>query len=175
MHDILLKHTDEKYISCEIDGLKLTYTFSDDPKYHTVAILRNRTAYIDLKNEIYDIYNSYENKDDGYIVACETLDTVECDEYFVEDSKYCYCDIRDREEIDDYLDEATDKVWLMRNCDIPRKRVINEAAIPSMKRILESYDDIPDDGYDTWECGYWNGIMATLRWVLGDEKDFLDT
>ena len=37
------------------------------------------------------------------------------------------------------------------------------------------YDDIPEDGYDTWERGYWNGIMGALRWVIGLEKNFLDT
>lgn len=26
-----------------------------------------------------------------------------------------------------------------------------------------------------WDYGYWSGILAALRWVMGDEKDFLDT
>ena len=46
--------------------------------------------------------------------------------------------------------------------------------------LFEKYPDIPTDrrgriNYTDWECGYWNGIMSALRWVLGDEKDFLDT
>lgn len=40
--------------------------------------------------------------------------------------------------------------------------------------ILNAYDDIPDDGYDDWECGYWNGILGAMRWVLGEDRDFLD-
>jgi hypothetical protein len=28
---------------------------------------------------------------------------------------------------------------------------------------------------DDWEWGYMNGKFAALRWVLGDEWDFLDT
>ena len=72
------------------------------------------------------------------------------------------------------MDEAFDKVWLMRThpgemSDIELKR--RQAAT----RILSTYPDIPKGGYSDWECGYWNGILGALRWVLGDEKDFLDT
>jgi len=81
---------------------------------------------------------------------------------------------RNNKEIMEYLDEAFDKVWLMRSqkCDIPQ---IEERRIKNIDRILKTYKDIPEEGFDNWECGYWNGIMGALRWVLGDEKDFLDT
>jgi hypothetical protein len=81
---------------------------------------------------------------------------------------------RREKEILKYLDEAFDKVWLMRThaCDIPE---IEEKRLESVQRILETYEDIPQEGFSDWECGYWNGIMGALRWVLGDEKDFLDT
>ena len=84
-------------------------------------------------------------------------------------------DIRSEKEIQDYLTEADDKVWLMRNYDIAHKLPKHEVGRPAIDRILSTYDDIPKTGYDTWECGYWNGIMGALRWVLGDEKNFLDT
>ena len=74
-----------------------------------------------------------------------------------------------------YHKEADDKVWLMRTspCDNPEIEARRQAAV---ERILATYDDIPEEGYNDWECGYWNGVMATLRWVLGDEeKDNLDT
>lgn len=84
--------------------------------------------------------------------------------------------MRSEEEIIDYMDEACDKVWLIRTIppinpdpDIEKERVRN------VDRILSKYDDIPDDGYSDWECGYWSGILGALRWVLGDEKDSLDT
>ena len=83
--------------------------------------------------------------------------------------------MRQKEEIEEYLKEAVDKVWLMRNCDIQNKLPTHEVGRPNMERILSTYKDIPQKGYDTWECGYWNGIMGALRWVLGCEKDFLDT
>ena len=74
-----------------------------------------------------------------------------------------------------YLKEAEDKVWLMRTspCDDSNIETRRQAAV---ERILATYNDIPEEGYNDWECGYWNGVMAILRWVLGDEeKDNLDT
>lgn len=75
--------------------------------------------------------------------------------------------IRSNVDILNYIDEAFDKVWLMRNKG-------NEG-VAQVKRILNTYDDIPENGYTDWECGYWNGILGALRWVLGDHKNFLDT
>lgn len=83
--------------------------------------------------------------------------------------------MRKKNEIKDYMEEAFDKVWLMRNCYIAGKEPFHEASRSGMERILNSYDDIPDEGYTEWDHGYWNGILGALRWVLGDEKDFLDT
>ena len=75
---------------------------------------------------------------------------------------------RSKKELRKYEEEAFDKVWLMRTA--------YDENFPAVKRILDTYDDIPKDGYDDWECGYWNGVLGTLRWVLGDdEKDNLDT
>lgn len=82
--------------------------------------------------------------------------------------------MRKRHEIDAYEAEAFDKVWLMRSrpSNDPSTEARRQGKIES---ILETYNDIPKDGYTDWECGYWNGILGALRWVLGDEKDFLDT
>ena len=82
---------------------------------------------------------------------------------------------RSRKDLIAYHKEANDKVWLMRtcHCDNPETETRRQAAI---ERILATYDDIPEEGYNNWEYGYWNGVMATLRWVLGDEeRDNLDT
>lgn len=58
-------------------------------------------------------------------------------------------------------------------CENPEIEVRRQAAV---ERILTTYDDIPEKGYSDRECGYWNGVLATLRWALGDEeKDNLDT
>lgn len=82
---------------------------------------------------------------------------------------------RSRKDLIKYEKEAFDKVWLMRTrpCNNPEIEVCRQK---SVERILNTYDDIPEEGYNDWECGYWNGVMATLRWVLGDEeKNNLDT
>lgn len=83
--------------------------------------------------------------------------------------------IRTEKQIIEYLDEAFDKVWLMRTHPCENKE-IEEKRLKAIERIFNQYEDIPEDGYSDWECGYWNGVLGTLRWVLGEEeKDMLDT
>lgn len=173
MKDILLQHNDH-YIECELNGLELTYTYSIDPRAHYVQILRDNGAYAKMKHKINCIFDSYEDGEAGWEIACELLQTGEFDEFFTDDITRIYFDIRSREEIEEYENEALNKVWLMRSrpCDIPD---IEERRVAGIERVLNSYNDIPEDGYTDWECGYWNGIMGALRWVMGDEKDFLDT
>lgn len=174
MKDYLLKDG-KRYIKAIVDGLKLTYTFSDDPKTHYVTTLKDKKCYDELKKEINDAYNSSIDKEEGYWLICEEMQCVDFhDKYFIDGEHYMYQDIRDREEINEYLDEAFDKVWLMRShpCEIPS---IEARRLATVERILETYDDVPEEGYTDWDCGYWNGIMGALRWVLGDEKNFLDT
>lgn len=82
--------------------------------------------------------------------------------------------MRTEEEIIKYMDEAFDKVWYMRSrpCDIPD---IEKGRLKSIKRIEKEFPEVKN-GFDTWECGFWNGVLGTLRWVLGEEeKDNLDT
>ena len=87
----------------------------------------------------------------------------------------CYSDgARSDEEISDYLAEACDKAWLSHTTPCAQEDIESDR-LRNIERILDSYHDIPEDGYTEWECGYWNGIMGALRWVLGEEKDFLDT
>lgn len=81
---------------------------------------------------------------------------------------------RSTKEILKYLDEAFDKVWLTRTHPV-EDHAVEAARRKNVERVLSKYIDIPEDGYTDWECGYWNGIMGALRWVLGDDKDFLDT
>lgn len=76
-------------------------------------------------------------------------------------------------EIIERLSEAVDKTWLMRsqpivNPDLERLRV---AAVID---ILRKYDDIPEGQFSEWECGWWNGVLESLRWVLGDDLGDLD-
>lgn len=170
MKGYLLKHGDD-YVAYELDGLKLTYTFSDDLRTHLVDELRSVDALNDLKNELENEYQC-----GGLESVCMTVWSLDFHErYFKNDRGCIHHDIRHRDEIGDYLEEASDKVWLMRHCDIANKTPIHEVSRSNMNRILNTYNDVPNIGYDTWECGYWNGIMGALRWVLGEEKDWLDT
>ena len=82
--------------------------------------------------------------------------------------------MRTKKEIKVYLDEAFDKAWLMRASGSEDPELDAQIQVQA-DRIFDTYDDIPEDGYSDWDCGYWNGILAALRWVLGEDKDFLDT
>lgn len=82
--------------------------------------------------------------------------------------------MRTEEEIIKYMDEAFDKVWYMRSrpCDIPD---IEKGRLKSIKIVEKEYPEVKK-GFDDWECGFLNGVLGTLRWVLGEEeKDNLDT
>ena len=58
--------------------------------------------------------------------------------------------MRKEKEIIEYLDEAFDKVWLMRTtpCGNPD---IEEERIKNVERILNQYSDIPEEGYSEWD------------------------
>lgn len=174
MKDILLRHSDN-YIECEIEYPRLTITYSDDPRAHYGYTLRDHGSYAALKRAVEDIFNSYEDPNVGYEQVWMFMQTTEINDFVVEGSSNLHFDPRTPEEIDKYMQEAEDKVWLMALCDISRKEPVHEVSRAAMTRILSAYDDIPKEGYSTWECGYWNGIMGALRWVVGMDKDFLDT
>lgn len=57
----------------------------------------------------------------------------------------------------------------------PLDAKIMEQILAARKEVIEQYgaDDLAP--YDDWTLGYISGKLATLRWVLGDEWDVLDT
>lgn len=82
---------------------------------------------------------------------------------------------RSKKEMEEYLEEAFDKVWLMRTHPVDNEEIERER-VAAVTRIFETYDDIPEEGYNDWEYGFWNGVLGTLRWCLGEEeKNNLDT
>lgn len=173
MKDILLDDGNLR-IECNIDGLKVDLIYSDEPSYHYMFTMRSPNSYNEFKRKVNEIFFSYDDENDGWRDINDYLQTHEIEEFF-EKGSYVHRDLRTEDEIHKYLEEAWDKVWLMRHCFISTREPIHEASRRGMERILATYDDIPKDGYDTWECGYWNGIMGALRWVTGDDKNFLDT
>lgn len=50
-----------------------------------------------------------------------------------------------------------------------------EALGRGFKSILSKGYVNPENPLDGMEYDYWVGIMSALRWVLGDDKHFLDT
>jgi hypothetical protein len=94
---------------------------------------------------------------------------------------------RNESEIIAAEEEFFDKVWYVRSvihsdeetADLPED--IRNGMLAHRKRIEEQYGrrelhKMIGRGHDkAWEYGYVNGKLAALRWVLGDEWDFLDT
>lgn len=78
------------------------------------------------------------------------------------------------DEILQYEKEADDKVWycsLMNNMHINYGDESIEEIIKRRQEILDTYIGVPEDGYDKWSQGYWSGVLGTLRWVMGDERN----
>lgn len=92
--------------------------------------------------------------------------------------------MRSKKVINEYLDEADARVWLIRKQDMFHNILMGTEAIHaevlgnSMKaidKVCEKYDIDFKEPVSEWDYGYWCGIMAALRWVTGEEKDSLDT
>lgn len=88
--------------------------------------------------------------------------------------------MRKKNEIIEYMGEACDRVWLERShmtmsmADTIQPDIL-KGCIESIKKVCDKYGIDYDEPMSDWDYGYWSGILAALRWVLGDEKDFLDT
>lgn len=94
--------------------------------------------------------------------------------------------MRKKKEIDDYMNEAFDIVWLVRTISLLEEGrlddtpsdIINEAQ-KQAARICKNLDINSEEElltrFSDWDYGYWSGILAALRWVTGEEKDMLDT
>lgn len=81
--------------------------------------------------------------------------------------------------------EYFNRVWYIRKLVMLEKIQLGEEKISDedlMDKVTEAMRDVETkygveiaEGVDDWTYGYWSGHLAALRWVLGDEKDFLDT
>lgn len=88
-------------------------------------------------------------------------------------------------EIFEAQEEYFDKVWHVRHLihlekeeagEIePMRPQLRATAEAAAQRIVDRYGSENVGPWDDWEWGYVNGKLATLRWVLGSEWDFLDT
>ena len=114
-------------------------------------------------------------------------------ENFLEDEAYQYLndypddeepEMRSKEEICEYMNEAYDRVWLVRKQNlffnlIDGTEIINADILDGMNKaidkVCEKYNIDVSEPVSDWDYGYWSGILAALRWVVGVEKDMLDT
>lgn len=89
-------------------------------------------------------------------------------------------------EILESLERLFDQIWYNRhwnhriNIEEGRESISPEVwkiALEAAARVEAKYKDDPETlgPWDDFEWGMLNGKMSALRWVLGDEWDFLDT
>ena len=97
--------------------------------------------------------------------------------------------MRKKQEIASAEEKFFDLVWFQRHLSIkdsvieeylnsnnPVKIEIAKGVLEAAEKIKEKYKDDPDlNPCNNFEWGMINGKLSALRWVLGDEWDFLDT
>ena len=113
-------------------------------------------------------------------------------EEFLNDGVYEYLEdypewepeMRSEEEICEYMSEAHDRVWLVRKQNLFFNLLFGEESInanildgcnKAIDEVCSKYDIDFKESVSDWDYGYWSGILAALRWVMGEEKDILDT
>jgi hypothetical protein len=103
----------------------------------------------------------------------------------VEEVELVHQEPRSLAEILEAEHEFFDKVWYIRTlvreekADLSEREPMTDAekdGIESVRREMEdSYGADNIGPWDDWGWGFVNGKLSALRWVLGDEWDFLDT
>lgn len=69
--------------------------------------------------------------------------------------------MRKKQEIENYLEEAFDKVWYMRSHPCENEE-IEKKRLDAIKAVEENYPEVLD-GFSDWDCGFYNGVLGTLR------------
>ncbi|MFA5071381.1 MAG: hypothetical protein WC511_03385 [Candidatus Pacearchaeota archaeon] len=91
---------------------------------------------------------------------------------------------RDEKEIINELEKFEDKIWFdrhqlvkegMNSGKIKTKPKIWRDALKAEKKMIKKYGKKELGPLDDFEWGMLNGKLSTLRWLLGEEWDMLDT
>ena len=131
-----------------------------------------------IVSESNDINTAIDNIEEYCNICCEA------DLFLAEYPDYEEPGMRSEEEICKYMDEAFDRVWLVRKQNLYCNLLTGQETIQLdiMDSMIKAIDKACDkwginfkEAVSDWDYGYWSGILAALRWVMGDEKDFLDT
>lgn len=92
--------------------------------------------------------------------------------------------LRPEDEIGEAAEEFFNRVWYYRklvmfsNITEGKETItpdMRKAVYASMKRVRQKYGRSVGKYMTDWEWGFVNGKLSALRWVLGEEWDFLDT
>lgn len=147
--------------------------------YH--FLIKDAKEYDKFVNELKELFESCES-----VTAAE--DRFDASDDFI----YTYLDdypeyqpeMRTEKEICEYMDEACDRVWLVRKQNLYCNLLAGAETIQLdvLDKVIKAIDEVCDkynidfkEPVSDWDYGYWSGILAALRWVMGDEKDCLDT
>jgi hypothetical protein len=97
--------------------------------------------------------------------------------------RFLFAGQRGESEIIAAEEEFFDRVWHERHLvsrykhesgEEPMREDIHKMALAAAERVKARRPDLRPCESD-FEWGMWNGKLSALRWVLGDEWDFLDT
>lgn len=146
-------------------------------------LIKDVSDYDDFKNELTSVLKDCTDIDSVYRELEAYLDSEYADDFLEEYPEY-QPKKRSDEEIYGYMDEAFDRVWLVRKQNLFCNMLMGEESInadildgcnKAIDEVCKKYDIDFQEPVSDWDYGYWSGILAALRWVMGDEKDFLDT
>lgn len=173
--EIWLRDEDNGFCVCyqhDACGCVWHFILREIEKYDEVkATLQELICGANNLPEVYDILVDYFSSDDVY-------------EYLDDEPEYEEPEMRTKEEIQEYESEAFDRVWLVRKQDMFANMLagtesiqadILDGCLKEIDRVCKEYNIDFKEPVSDWKYGYWSGILAALRWVMGDERDFLDT
>lgn len=174
--------SDNNHISIDLadNGCHTIWNFDVKHKEYIEDIKNSIISICDLVDAIYGF-------DMNTNIAEAQIDRMfdeKSDEWFEEKEPEVIEERRSKEEIYEYMEEAFDRVWLVRKQDLCCNLLDGTESIhiDVMNGMLKAIDDTCKEynidfkePVSDWDYGYWSGILAALRWVMGEEKDMLDT
>lgn len=146
-------------------------------------LIKEKSDYEDFKNELVAVLKNCEDIGEAYYALESYLDSEYVDDFLEEYPEY-EPERRTEEEIDEYMSEAFDRVWLVRRQNHVWDMLTGQESISvdilddmnkAITEVCQKYNIDFQKPVPDWDYGYWSGILAALRWVMGEEKDMLDT
>lgn len=167
-------------ISIEIFHLERLVNILNNPTNYGV-----RLEFLDISITSEEQLAYFAERDKDFLELSKKLNRLADDLFYnSEQESFSITEGRNEEEIVQTIDELLEKVWYDRHMNL-RYRVDNgkeevhpeiwEGALKSAERILEKYGEENLGPWSDFEWGMLNGKLSTLRWILGDEWDMLDT